>query len=205
MSWPSAWGDISRFQRLPSGTQGWVGLVSLSFLLSERSGSMIGFSGSPLSLSDPIGDWVSCWDGVIPYISRGSISVFVWLFRLRGAASAAVPCDTNTTHNLIYLWRNKSSDGTKRNVIGVIDLPLEMGPYTFQVTMQGYGNFPLSMLLGRRVAIHTAGAVPPSLHQRVKCCKLSRVLTLSSAGRFSPFPAWRGTSLIFSRPYLNGT
>ncbi len=58
----------------------------------------------------------------------------------------------------------RAFDGTRRDVFGEIDLPLEIGPCTFNVTfkvMEIPGVF--SLLLGRPW-LHAAGAVPSSLH-----------------------------------------
>lgn len=53
-----------------------------------------------------------------------------------------------------------------------------MGPYTFQVTMQVMEISPASSMLLGRPWIHTAGAVPPSLHQRVKYVVEGHVVTV---------------------------
>ncbi|GKU89512.1 hypothetical protein SLEP1_g3641 [Rubroshorea leprosula] len=59
-------------------------------------------------------------------------------------------------------------DGTKRNVIGKIELPMEIGPVTFDVDFFVMDISPaFNMLLGRPW-IHVAGAVPSTLHQKVK-------------------------------------
>lgn len=55
-------------------------------------------------------------------------------------------------------------DGSRRSVIGEIELPIQIGPYTFQITFQVMDITPAySCLLGRSW-IHSAGAVPSTLH-----------------------------------------
>ena len=52
--------------------------------------------------------------------------------------------------------------------IGMIHLPVEIGPYEFQVTFQVLNiSVTYSMLLGTPW-IHLVGAVPFTLHQNVK-------------------------------------
>jgi hypothetical protein len=59
----------------------------------------------------------------------------------------------------------RAFDGTKREVIGDLDLDLEIGGFLFKVTFQIMDIHPAySMLLGRPW-IHMAGAIPSSLHQ----------------------------------------
>ncbi|KAA0061241.1 uncharacterized protein E6C27_scaffold455G00760 [Cucumis melo var. makuwa] len=62
----------------------------------------------------------------------------------------------------------RAFDGARREVIGDIDIPLKIGPSTFNVSFQVMDiNSSYSCLLGRPW-IHSAGAVPSSLHQRLK-------------------------------------
>lgn len=62
----------------------------------------------------------------------------------------------------------RAFDGARREVIGDIEIPLKIGPTTFNVPFQVMDvNSSYSCLLGRPW-IHSAGAVPSSLHQRVK-------------------------------------
>ncbi len=62
----------------------------------------------------------------------------------------------------------RAFDGSARAVIGEVDLPVEIGPHTFEMTFQVL-DVPTAynFLLGRP-GVHTAGAVPSSLHQSVK-------------------------------------
>ena len=62
----------------------------------------------------------------------------------------------------------RTFDGSRREVVGEIDLPVEIGPYIFQITFQVMDIAPAySCLLGRSW-IHSAGAVPSTLHQKLK-------------------------------------
>lgn len=60
----------------------------------------------------------------------------------------------------------RAFDGSKRQILGDIDLPVEIGPYTFEVEFQVL-DIPetYNFLLGRPW-VHSAGAVPSSLHQK---------------------------------------
>ncbi|PKI57286.1 hypothetical protein CRG98_022325 [Punica granatum] len=62
----------------------------------------------------------------------------------------------------------RAFDGSRREVNGEIDLLIDIGPCSFSVTFQVH-DIPnaFSLLLGRPW-IHSAGAVPSSLHQKLK-------------------------------------
>ncbi|GKV34732.1 hypothetical protein SLEP1_g43078 [Rubroshorea leprosula] len=62
----------------------------------------------------------------------------------------------------------RAFDGTKRNVIGKIKLPVEIGPVTFDVDFFVMDISPAFNLLLGRPWIHVAEAVPSTLHQKVK-------------------------------------
>ncbi|RDY13188.1 hypothetical protein CR513_01932, partial [Mucuna pruriens] len=62
----------------------------------------------------------------------------------------------------------KAFNGSKREVMGEITLTIHIGPTTFDITFQVMDIEPMySCLLGRSW-IHAIGAVPSSLHQKVK-------------------------------------
>ena len=62
----------------------------------------------------------------------------------------------------------KAFDGSRKTVIGEVDLPIVIGPHTFQITFQVMDiRAAYSFLLGRPW-IHDAGAVTSTLHQRLK-------------------------------------
>uniref|UniRef100_A0A2N9I313 Integrase catalytic domain-containing protein n=1 Tax=Fagus sylvatica TaxID=28930 RepID=A0A2N9I313_FAGSY len=62
----------------------------------------------------------------------------------------------------------RAFDGTRREVLGEIDLPVEIGPQVYDINFQVLRiDSPYNLLLGRPW-LHTAGAVPSSLHQKMK-------------------------------------
>ncbi|KAF8409409.1 hypothetical protein HHK36_005485 [Tetracentron sinense] len=69
-------------------------------------------------------------------------------------------------------------DNSKREVMGGIEMPVTVGPYTFDITFQVV-KIPaaFNLLLGRPW-IHTAGAVPSTLHQRVKYIVDNQLVTV---------------------------
>ena len=70
-------------------------------------------------------------------------------------------------------------DGTPRNVIGEIDLPIQIGPDACQVTFQVMDiNLAYKCLLGRPW-IHSVGVVPSTLHQKLKFMVEGRLVIVS--------------------------
>uniref|UniRef100_A0A2N9F6L7 Integrase catalytic domain-containing protein n=1 Tax=Fagus sylvatica TaxID=28930 RepID=A0A2N9F6L7_FAGSY len=62
----------------------------------------------------------------------------------------------------------RAFDGTRREVLGEIDLPIEVGPQVYNINFQVLRiDSPYNLLLGRPW-LHTAGVVPSSLHQKMK-------------------------------------
>ena len=61
----------------------------------------------------------------------------------------------------------RAFDGSKREVIGEVELPVRVRPCTFQVVFQVMDILPAYSCLGRPW-IHTAGVVPSTLHQKLK-------------------------------------
>jgi len=59
-------------------------------------------------------------------------------------------------------------NGSKREVIGEVELPVQVGPCTFQIVFQVMDMLPAYSCLLRRPWIHTAGVVPSTLHQKLK-------------------------------------
>ncbi|KAI5436705.1 hypothetical protein KIW84_022997 [Lathyrus oleraceus] len=65
----------------------------------------------------------------------------------------------------------KAFDGSRKTVIGEVDLPVKIGPSDFQITFQVMDIHPsYSCLLGRPW-IHEAGTVTSTLHQKLKILK----------------------------------
>ncbi|XP_031405662.1 uncharacterized protein LOC116214392 [Punica granatum] len=72
----------------------------------------------------------------------------------------------------------RAFDGSRREVNGEIDLLIDVGPCSFSVTFQVL-DIPnaFSLILGRPW-IHSAGAVPSFLHQRIKFIADGRLITV---------------------------
>jgi len=62
----------------------------------------------------------------------------------------------------------RAFDGSRREVIGEIELPIQVGPCTFQVVFQVMDILPTYNCLLGRPWIHSAGVVPSTLHQKLK-------------------------------------
>ncbi|XP_016707028.1 uncharacterized protein [Gossypium hirsutum] len=74
----------------------------------------------------------------------------------------------------------RAFDGTEKRVMGRIEVPLRIGPITYEVgflVMEIKSSY--NCLLGRPW-IHSAGVVPSSLHQKVKIVSEGRVITISA-------------------------
>ncbi|PKI35360.1 hypothetical protein CRG98_044237 [Punica granatum] len=86
----------------------------------------------------------------------------------------------NVDLNRIHLSKTavRAFDGSRREVNGEIDLLIDIGPCLFSVTFQVL-DIPnaFSLLLGRPW-IHSAGAVPSSLHQRLKFIVEENLITV---------------------------
>ena len=72
----------------------------------------------------------------------------------------------------------RAFDGSRKSVIGEVDLPMTIGPHTFQITFQVM-DVPAaySCLLGRPW-IHEAGAVTSTLHQKLKFTVNGKLVTI---------------------------
>jgi hypothetical protein len=73
----------------------------------------------------------------------------------------------------------KAFDGSKRAVMGEVDLPVLIGPQVFTITFQIMDINPAySCLLGRPL-IHAAGAVTSTLHQKLKFVTGDKIIVVS--------------------------
>lgn len=59
-------------------------------------------------------------------------------------------------------------DGSRRTVIGEVDLPIKTGPHNFFITFFVMDIYPTYICFLGRPWIHLAGAVTLTLHQRLK-------------------------------------
>lgn len=124
---------------------------------------------------------VKCKDMIVArvLIDNGSalnVCLLITTEKLGIEKAALRPCNTVI----------KAFDGSKRKVLGEIDLPVEIGPYTFEVTFQVL-DIPTAynFMLGRPW-VHTAGAVPSSLHQSIKYIVDNHLVTVQAEEVFIP-------------------
>jgi len=62
----------------------------------------------------------------------------------------------------------RAFDGTRRELYGTIEIPLQVGPVTFELVFQVMDINPSYTCLLGRPWLHLAGAIPSTLHQKVK-------------------------------------
>ncbi|KAA3451253.1 hypothetical protein EPI10_034474 [Gossypium australe] len=74
----------------------------------------------------------------------------------------------------------KAFDGTQRRVMGRIEIPLLIGPTTYEVDFLVMDIKPSYNCLLGRPWIHSVGAVPSSLHQKLKLVSEGRLVTINS-------------------------
>ena len=130
-------------------------------------------------------NFISFSDDEIPLNGRGSVKALHITTRCKGYIIPNVLIDNGSALNVMplatlsripidlsYLKPCHSTvrafDGTRREVMGKIEIPLEVGPYIYEVEFQVMDITPSYNCLLGRPWIHSAGAVPSSLHQKVK-------------------------------------
>ncbi|XP_040934458.1 uncharacterized protein [Gossypium hirsutum] len=74
----------------------------------------------------------------------------------------------------------KAFDGTERKVMGRIEVPLQIWPNTYEVDFLVMDIKPSYNCLLGRPWIHSAGAVPSSLHQKLKLVSEGRLITIKA-------------------------
>ncbi|XP_052477110.1 uncharacterized protein LOC105797447 [Gossypium raimondii] len=74
----------------------------------------------------------------------------------------------------------RAFDGTKRKVMGRIEIPLLIGPNTYEVDFLVMDIKPSYNCLLGRPWIHSARAVPSSLHQKLKLVTEGRLVTIDA-------------------------
>ncbi|KAI5436551.1 hypothetical protein KIW84_022883 [Lathyrus oleraceus] len=83
----------------------------------------------------------------------------------------------------------KAFDGSRKTVIGEVDLLVKIGPSDFQITFQVMDiHSAYSYLLGR-TWIHEAGAVTTTLHQKLKFVKNGKLVIVAEDEVGTPFQA----------------
>ncbi|XP_019434188.1 PREDICTED: uncharacterized protein LOC109340879, partial [Lupinus angustifolius] len=73
----------------------------------------------------------------------------------------------------------KGFDGSRREVMGEMDLPIKIGPCTFNILFHVMDINPTYSCLLGRPWIHSSGAIPSTLHQKVKFIVDGRLITVS--------------------------
>ncbi|XP_019459953.1 PREDICTED: uncharacterized protein LOC109359712 [Lupinus angustifolius] len=73
----------------------------------------------------------------------------------------------------------KGFDGSRRDVMGEMDLPIKTGPYIFNILFHVMDINPTYSCLLGRPWIHSSGAIPSTLHQKVKFIVDGSLITVS--------------------------
>ncbi|XP_073225565.1 uncharacterized protein [Cicer arietinum] len=73
----------------------------------------------------------------------------------------------------------KAFDGSRRQVVGEIDLPIQIGPHNFGITFQVMNIKPAYSCLLGRPWIHAVGAVTSTLHQKLKFIVNNKLVIIS--------------------------
>ncbi|KAA3488575.1 RNA-directed DNA polymerase (Reverse transcriptase), Ribonuclease H-like protein [Gossypium australe] len=124
-------------------------------------------------------------DDEIPLGGMGSTKALHIISRCKGYTLPGVLIDNGSALNVLPLstlnrlpmdsshmrtCQNtvRAFDGTERRVMGRIQIPLLIGPNTYEVGFLVMDIKPSYNCLLGRLWIHTAGAVPSSLHQKLK-------------------------------------
>ncbi|XP_052489861.1 uncharacterized protein LOC105762890 [Gossypium raimondii] len=136
-------------------------------------------------------------DDEIPSGGRGSTKALHVTARYKGYILLGILIDNRSALNVLPLStfsrlpvdssHMKASqsivrafDGTKKRVMGRIKVPLRIGPITYDVDFLVMDIKPSYNCLLGRPWIHSAGAVPSSLHQKVKIVSEGRVITINA-------------------------
>ena len=73
----------------------------------------------------------------------------------------------------------KAFDGSRKSVIGKVDLPIHIGPYLFLITFQVMDIIPAYSCFLGRPWIHEAGAVTLTLHQKLKFVREGKMVIIN--------------------------
>ncbi|XP_016755293.1 uncharacterized protein [Gossypium hirsutum] len=136
-------------------------------------------------------------DNEIPPGDMGSTKALHITTRCKGYTLPGVLIDNGSTLNVLSLTtlnrlpidnshikecQNivKTFDGTERKVIGRIEVPLQIGPNIYEVDFLVMDIKPSYNCLLGRPWIHSAGAVPSSLHQKLKLVSEGRLITINA-------------------------
>ncbi|EOY03805.1 Uncharacterized protein TCM_018989 [Theobroma cacao] len=132
-----------------------------------------------------VGNIISFSDEEIPSGGRGNYKALHITTKCKGCTVAKVLLDNGSSLNVMpmrtlarlpinmsYMRKSqmivRAFDGTRREVVGDIEIPVEIGPCTFTIEFQVMDIAPSYNYFLGRPWIHMAGAIPSSLHQKVK-------------------------------------
>ncbi|KAA3458938.1 RNA-directed DNA polymerase (Reverse transcriptase), Ribonuclease H-like protein [Gossypium australe] len=141
-------------------------------------------------------NFISFSDDEIPPNGRGSVKALHIMTNCKGYIVKNVLIDNGSALNAMplaifsrmpvdmsYLSPCHSTvrafDGTRREVMGKIEIPLDVGPCTYDIKFQVMDISPSYNCLLGRPWIHSAEAVPSSLHQKVKFFMDNRLITVA--------------------------
>ncbi|XP_016667361.1 uncharacterized protein [Gossypium hirsutum] len=142
-------------------------------------------------------NFISFSDDEIPPGGRGSIKALHVTTRCKGYTLPGVLVDNGSALNVLP-WATlnrlpidsshmktcqnivRAFDGTERKVMGRIEVPLQIGPNTYEVDFLVMDIKPSYNCLLGRPWIHSAGAVPSSLHQKLKMVTEGRLITINT-------------------------
>ena len=107
--------------------------------------------------------YVKCLDHVIACVlidNGSSLNV------MTKATLGKLPCEG--IHMKPSAMIVRAFNGSKREVMGEVELPIQIGTCVFQITFQVMDILPTYNCLLGRPWIHSAGVVPSTLHQKLK-------------------------------------
>ncbi|XP_039043815.1 uncharacterized protein LOC120183124, partial [Hibiscus syriacus] len=142
-------------------------------------------------------NFISFSDDEIPSGMMGNPKALHITIQCKGHALSRVLIDNGSALNVMPLvtlkklpvdsthMRNCQSivrafDGTKKEVLGKIDIPLTIGPSTYEVEFLVMDIMPSYNCLLGRPWIHQAGVVPSTLHQKLKFVIEGRLVCLNA-------------------------
>ncbi|XP_016747561.2 uncharacterized protein [Gossypium hirsutum] len=142
-------------------------------------------------------NFISFSDDEIPPGARGSTKALHVTTRCKGYTLPGVLVDNGSALNVLP-WATlnrlpidsshmktcqnivRAFDGTERKVMGRIEVPLQIGPNTYEVDFLVMDIKPSYNYLLGRPWIHSAGAVPSSLHQKLKMVTDGLLVTINA-------------------------
>ena len=171
----------------------------LSGVHVEQNISLDKFKGIGNSIT--VNDFLTFLDDEIPIEGRGHNKALHVSVKCLDHVIARVLIDNGSSLNVMpkvildKLSRDKfpmkpstmivrAFDGSKREVMGEIELRVQVGPCVFQITFQVMDTLPAYNCLLGRPWIHTTGVVPSTLHQKLKYGMGDKMVTISGEEEF---------------------